>query len=245
MIVRMPSPRIVLLRPRNADNLGAIARAMQNFGLHDWVLVDANPRLLTDGARLAVGADDLLAAARHANTLADAVADCSWVVGTTMRMRPGQRRLTPRQLAAAADARSDQRWALVFGDERAGMTNDDLAQCHAVSFIPTHAAQPSLNLAQAVLVYAYELAIAERGAPHPPQPNKADDRSLRRLAAAFDDGLVACGFAGAGAARHAVADLIGSLHRAALTEHEAELWLAAISAMSKGVRRERRPDDGR
>src|SRR5258705_12765881 len=86
--------RIVLLRPRNADNLGAIARAMKNFALSDWVVVSPNPKLLEVPGmnRLAVHAGELLESVRRVDSLAEAVTDCPWVVGTTMRRIEGRRR---------------------------------------------------------------------------------------------------------------------------------------------------------
>lgn len=97
----MTPPRLVFLRPRNADNLGAVARAMKNFGLSDWVVVNPNPILLGDSKapRLAVKSGELLETVRRVDSLAEAVADCEWVVGTTMRHVDGVRRFTPRELA--------------------------------------------------------------------------------------------------------------------------------------------------
>src|SRR4051812_21469202 len=165
--------RIVLLRPRNADNLGAIARAMKNFGLTDWVVVSPNPKLLEVPGmnRLAVHAGELLESVRRVDSLAEAVADCSWGGGTTTRRLEGRRRLSPE--AVAERARAEAKVALVFGDERSGLTNEDLAQCHDLSTIPASEEQPSLNLAQAVLVYAYELA--RKPAAAAPGPAPADD----------------------------------------------------------------------
>src|SRR5688500_17460088 len=92
--------RLVLLRPRNADNLGAIARAMKNFGLSDWVVVSPNPQLLEAPGmnRLAVKSGELLETVRRVETLEEAVADCTWVVGTTMRQLEGRRRLFPEEV---------------------------------------------------------------------------------------------------------------------------------------------------
>ena len=83
----MKLPRIVLLRPRNADNLGSIARAMKNFGLTDWRIVSPNPELLEAPGlyRLAVKAFDVVERVQLVGSLAEAVADCTWMVGTTMR----------------------------------------------------------------------------------------------------------------------------------------------------------------
>ncbi len=232
----MTAPRLVLLRPRNADNLGAIARAMKNFGLSDWVVVSPNPKLLELPGlhRLAVKSGDLLEQVRRVETLAEAVADCSWVVGTTMRQIDGHRRLTPRALAAERAGRLGERWALIFGDERNGLTNDDVAQCHALSFIPTSDDQPSLNLAQAVMVYAYELSLAPTPAPVPPGPALADDAALRGVRESMERGLAATGFLRTSVdSRHAVSDLMASLLRARLSKNEAALWTAAFRVAAK------------
>src|SRR6185436_18527431 len=210
--------RIVLLRPRNADNLGAIARAMKNFGLTDWVVVSPNPKLLEVPGmnRLAVHAGELLESVRRVDSLAEAVADCSWVVGTTMRRIEGRRRLAPDEVAA----RVSGQLALVFGDERSGLTNEDLEQCHDVSSIPASEEQPSLNLAQAVLVYAYELW--RKPAAAAPGPAPADDALLRQVAQSLDAVL--------GGPHEA---LFATLVRARLSKKEAEHWQAALKAVDK------------
>lgn len=234
--MRFSPPRLVLLRPRNADNLGAIARAMKNFGITDWVVVSPNPQLLEAPGlhRLAVKSGDLLESVRRVETLEEAIADCTWVVGTTMRQIDGQRRLTPRELAETAVARNEGTWALVFGDERSGMSNDDLAQCHALSFIPSREEQPSLNLAQAVMVYAYELAMAPRATLQTPAPTLSDDAQLRQVRTSLELGLSAAGFLRHETdARHAVDDLMGSLTRARLTKKEAALWISAFRVIAK------------
>lgn len=230
----MKPPRLVLLRPRNADNLGAIARAMKNFGLTDWVVVSPNPELLEVPGlhRLAVKSGELLESVRRVDTLEEAVADCSWVVGTTMRQLEGRRRLTPRELAGAAGERGDETWALVFGDERNGLVNEDVRQCHALSFIPSSGAQPSLNLAQAVMVYAYELAMAGRSPAPAPAPAYADDAALRQVRASMELALTAGGFLWH-EDRHAVDDLMGGLQRARLTKKEAGLWIAALRTVAR------------
>jgi tRNA/rRNA methyltransferase/tRNA (cytidine32/uridine32-2'-O)-methyltransferase len=234
----MRFPRLVLLRPRNADNLGAIARAMKNFGLKDWVVVSPNPLLLEAPGlnKLAVKAGDLLESVRRVETLAQAVTDCTWVVGTTMRRIDGRRRLTPRELGAAAAEQTEAPWALVFGDERNGLDNDDLSQCHALSFIPSSDEQPSLNLAQAVMVYAYELSTTERplAATPAPTPAPASDEQLRQVRQSMELGLGTVGFLSTATdERHAVDDLFACLTRARLSKKEASLWTAALRTVAK------------
>lgn len=233
----MKPPRLVLLRPRNAENLGAIARAMKNFGISDWVVVSPNPQLLEVPGmhRLAVKSGELLESVRRVDTFAEAIADCTWVVGTTMRLIDGRRRMTPREFAEQANERNDDTWALVFGDERSGLQNEDLEQCHALSFIPSSDEQPSLNLAQAVVVYGYELAMARRGQVHTPSAALADDAQLRQVRQSMELGLTASGFLrGEGDDRGAVEDLLSTLVRGKLTKKEAGLWIAAWRVVAKG-----------
>lgn len=230
----MQPPRLVLLRPRNADNLGSIARVMKNFGLSDWVVVSPNPKLLEVPGlhRLAVKSGELLESVRRVDTFEEAVADCSWVVGTTMRLIEGRRRLTPRELLAEAVVRQDGTWALVFGDERNGLSHEDVRQCHALSFIPSSDEQPSLNLAQAVGVYAYETAMADRTTKPAPAPALADDGLMRTVRSALEETLLGAGFL-RDADRHAVDDLMATLLRARVTKKEAGLWLAGLKVIGK------------
>lgn len=231
----MTPPRLVLLRPRNADNLGSIARVMKNFGLVDWVVVSPNPKLLEVPGlhRLAVKSGDLLESVRRVDTFEEAIADCSWVVGTTMRLIDGRRRHTPRELATEAVDRNDEKWAIVFGDERNGLTQEDVEQCHALSFIPSSDDQPSLNLAQAVGVYAYEVAMARRSAKPAPAPAYADDAMQRHVRTSLEEALSAAGFLREQDERSAIDDLLKPLQRARLTKKEAGLWLAALKVISK------------
>src|SRR6185295_14481168 len=117
--------RFVLMRPRNGGNLGAAARALKNFGLSDWAWVAPSPALdWSEARKRAVHAEDLLDAAVRRHSLADAVADCAWVVGTSSRAVPGRRRLSPRDAAEEALRRAASGTvAVVFGDERSGLTN--------------------------------------------------------------------------------------------------------------------------
>ena len=232
----MVAPRLVLLRPRNAENLGAIARAMKNFGLTDWVVVSPNPLLLEAPGlnRLAVKAGDLLESVRRVDSLEEAVADCSWVVGTTMRRIDGRRRLTPRELSGLVNERNDARWALVFGDERSGLDNDDLRQCHDLSFIASNDDQPSLNLAQAVMVYAYELSSSGRSTSMSPAPSAASDGDLRQVRQSMELALASIGFLSkVGDERHALDDLHATLARSRLSKKEATLWTAVMRVVSK------------
>jgi len=124
----MPTPiRFVLVHPRTPENLGAAARALKSFGQKDWTWV--RPPWSPDDPRartLAVGAGDVLASARLASTLEEAVADCSWVVGTSGRapLRPAP--MDPETFATEASRRAG-RTAQVFGNERTGLDRDALS----------------------------------------------------------------------------------------------------------------------
>src|SRR5512133_4337672 len=150
--------RLVLLRPRIPENLGAVARVMKNFGLDDWAIASLGTHDFAAARRVAVHAEDLLDRPRVVRTLDEAVADCAWAVATSSRRVRGKRRLSPQDVARAALARAAEgRTAIVFGDERDGLTNAEVERCDDLSTIPAADAQPSLNLAQAALVYAWEL----------------------------------------------------------------------------------------
>ncbi len=225
--------RIVLLRPRNPENVGAAARALKNFGLADWALVAPAPDAGGAARRLAVHAEDLLDRARHCQTLEEAVADCAWVVGTSPRRVRGRRRLSPGELAREALARAPARTALVFGDERSGLANADVLRCHDLSAIPADPAQPSLNLAQAVLLYCWSLREAAQSSAErerAPTAVAATDAELARLEEGLRQVLRAGRFL-VGPERHAVRDLADTLRRARLTRREARLWQAAFGRL--------------
>ena len=153
------------MNARNPLNIGAAARAMTNFGFSRLRVV--NPfQVAFQEARSAVGASDLLARAEQYATVAEAVADCSLVVGTTaVRHRELQHRLMPleeggsliRQRLQSGGVPSEN-IAVMFGSEKYGLSNDDLSHCHWLLHIRTDAAHISMNLGQAVAVCLYELA---------------------------------------------------------------------------------------
>jgi TrmH family RNA methyltransferase len=154
---------IVLVRPRRAANVAAACRAMKNMGLRTLWLVEPGSGLDDPEARsLAYGAWDVLDGARRAGSLLDAVSGSAVVAGTTGRNVPGAR--TPRSLAAEASALAGGgALSLVFGPEASGLTRAEMNLCHTLVHVPTDPAHPSLNLAQAVLLLAYELRLAALG----------------------------------------------------------------------------------
>lgn len=152
-----PPPVIVLVRPQLGQNIGKAARAMLNFGLTEMRLVaprDGWPN--PDAGPSASGADEVIANAQLFNTLADAVADCAHVYATTVRKRGVTKPvLTPEQAACAICAEPG-RSALVFGPERSGLETDDVTLARSIVTVPINPDFGSLNLAQAVVIIAYE-----------------------------------------------------------------------------------------
>jgi tRNA/rRNA methyltransferase len=154
--------RIVLVAPRGSGNIGSVARAMKNMGLSDLAIVGRGRTESFWARAMAVHAKDMLKTARRFATLREAVADCGLVVGTTCRgglyreHSRSPRKTAPEILAAARSGKC----ALVFGPEDHGLDNDDLRSCQLLVTIPTDAAYPSLNLAQAVTICLYELFLA-------------------------------------------------------------------------------------
>ncbi|MGD8672292.1 MAG: tRNA (cytosine(32)/uridine(32)-2'-O)-methyltransferase TrmJ [Thiogranum sp.] len=158
----MPPVRIVLVNTSHPGNIGAAARAMKNMGLTELSLVDPQLFPSAEATARASGADDLLAAASCAATLEQALEGCSLVIGASARNRTlPLPTLDPRECAALVEQQpADSRTAIVFGRERTGLTNDELDRCHYLVQIPTNPDYPSLNLAAAVQVVAYELRMA-------------------------------------------------------------------------------------
>jgi tRNA/rRNA methyltransferase len=188
--------RVVLVATRNPLNLGAAARAMSNFGFARLRVVNSYAMAFRD-ARSAVGASKVLARAEEFSTVAEAVADCALVVGTTavgrrVLQHPLRRleygaRLIRKQLASG-------RVALLFGSEKFGLSNEALSHCHWLLHVPTSAENISMNLGQAVAVCLYELARnpqAQRQSEKQPLALAGD---LERFTAMLFDALYASGF---------------------------------------------------
>ncbi|MEO6595851.1 MAG: TrmH family RNA methyltransferase [Planctomycetota bacterium] len=227
---------VVLLRPRWASNLGSVARAMKNFGLQKLTLVDSRIGSWTDAWRMGVQADDVLRAAVSTDDLAQALAPAMWIVGTTNEPPPGMRVLTPREVATEAVERGAP--TLLFGGEINGLDPAELLRCHAVSRIPTAPEQSSLNLAQAVCIYAAELFLAHGQAtpttPGAPPTALADTGMMQRLEQALRHLLETSAWTDATRPKNAIADLMQPLYRAQLTDAEVRAWLVALN---KAVRR--------
>ena len=161
MAARLIQPAFVLIQPQLAENLGAVARAMANFGFNELRLVApvCDP-LDSKAIATAAGADNLL---HHAKIYPDwqaAVGDCQWLLGTCGNQRHLIKEYVPLPLLnKEIDAKlSSNKVAIIFGPERTGLDNDILSRCHAIIQIPSNPDFSSINLSQAVILIAYQLS---------------------------------------------------------------------------------------
>jgi len=188
--------RVVLVATRNPLNIGAAARAMSNFGFFHLRVV--NPyELAFREARSAVGAAPLLAQATEFKTVAEAVADCTLVVGTTAVSRRQPQHPVRRLEQAAPLVRkhlATGRVALLFGSEKRGLSNEDLSYCHWLLRIPTREEHRSMNLGQAVAVCLYELARDPQAVAKPEKHIPATSADLERLTTLLLDALRSSGY---------------------------------------------------
>jgi TrmH family RNA methyltransferase len=154
----LPAVRVVLVRPELPANIGACARVVRNTGLAGLDLVEPGDWRTVDCWRTAWGAQEVVEDARVFEDLASAVSDASYVAALAGRPRPGSVPLDVRELASEVQALGgDGHAALVFGTESTGLTQAEMALCGRTVRIPSHPAQPSLNLSHAVAITAYEV----------------------------------------------------------------------------------------
>lgn len=220
--------RVVLVSPRNPLNVGAAARAMSNLGFTRLRLVNAYDVAYRE-ARSAVGAAPILRKARSFDNLAEAVADCTLVVGTTAVARrelhhPLRRleyagRLIRKHLARAPAA-------LLFGSEKYGLRNEELSHCHWLLRIPTRREHASMNLGQAVAVCLYELVRSGRAvATSPRRSVPAAAKDLERLTLLLLDVLGESGYVNERTVSSTTVKLRRLIRRLNLSAKDAEIWL--------------------
>ena len=184
--------RFVLVRTSHPGNIGAAARAIRTMGYSNLALVAPHAFPHAEATALAAGADDVLANARVVPDLSAAIAGCRLVLGATARRRDvPMEEIDPREAAARAleTARAGGEVALVFGNERIGLENEEIKHCHAAVLIPSDPAFPSLNLAQAVQVLAYEVRMAALAGATPLPAQKGDPAASSAELDAFFDHL--------------------------------------------------------
>jgi tRNA/rRNA methyltransferase len=249
---------VVLVKTRNPLNLGAVARAMSNFGAAELRAVQPYGKAWRE-ANSAVGADEVMARAQEFATIAEAVADCSLVVGTTS---VGNRELKHplRDLAEAAPLLWERmkrgKVAVLFGSEKWGLSNEDLSYCHWLVRIPTREEHRSMNLGQAAAVVFYELggrggkglvadfatvprkgkpaALAPKGAAPTPIATTefATMQTVERIGEALLEVLVKSGYVGPRKTELAEEKLRRMLRRFSMSAADAEVFLGMVRKMA-------------
>ena len=234
---------VVLVSTRNPLNIGAAARAMSNLGFLRLRVVNPYEASFRE-ARSAVGAAPLLAKAEQYSSVAEAVADCSLVIGTTaaanrelhhpLRLLKDAAPLVRKQLRAGG------RVALLFGSEKRGLSNDDFSHCHWLLHIPTREEHTSMNLGQAVAVCLYELArgaakasnrTSSQAISKTEKPKSATSADLERITTILIDALRASGYLGERSAAAKEEKIRRMVRRLELSSADAELWLGMLRQM--------------
>lgn len=232
------SVRFILCEPSHPGNVGAVARAMKTMGFSELVLVNPACEIDAQARARSAGALDVLAGAEEYGTLADAVADCGYILGASARRRRlNWPELDPRECAASMAGRpAAERTAVVFGNERAGLTNAELDLCSALVYIPSNPDYSSLNLASAVQLIAYELRLAlvsEEPAPPPDYP-PATARDMALFYGHLERALLATEFLDAGNPRHLMRRLRRLFNRSQLDQNELNILRGMLSALAPG-----------
>jgi len=185
-----------MVRPRGSGNIGSVARAMKNVGARELAIV-GQARTRSFWARaMAVHGREILSAAKCNNTIREAIADCSLVVGTTCRSGLYRKHSqTPRELAPQIVAAAQTgKVALLFGPEDHGLNNRDLEHCQLLLTIPTHPDYPSLNVAQAAVICLYELYLASLTQRQDSEIKRAEAEQIERLFDIMRNSLLKIGF---------------------------------------------------
>lgn len=230
--------RIVLVEPQDAGNVGAAARAMKNFGFTDlWIAGGHTERVDDVSSWWAVGAIDVVESATRVTRLEEALVDCHLTVATTaVRGRQVFEQLTPFDVARLAEETlsDEHRLALVFGRETFGLTGREVMLCQRTASIPTWPGFPTMNLAQSVAIFCYELGKGLR--PRAASPDPAPHQLIHHLHSQTRALLDEIGWFGEKSPDRMCAELQALAGRAVLTMREASLLLAAVRLMSKRLR---------
>ena len=225
---------VVLVRARNPNNIGAVARAMHGFGFTDLRLVN-DYSVALETARSAVDAAEILAQAKQFPSVREAVADCQLVVGTTA---VGERKREHPLYALAqggslvCSALASSRVALLFGSEKTGLSNDALSHCHWLITIPMHQSpglrHASMNLGQAAAVCLYELIRQTDAVPLNPPQAMASAADLERVTELLAELLASIGYARRRPASAAPGEVRRMVRRLNLNQSDARRWIGVL-----------------
>jgi TrmH family RNA methyltransferase len=226
---------VVLVRARNPNNIGAVARAMHGFGFTDLRLVN-DYSVGLEKARSAVDASSILATAKEFSTVADAIADCHLVVGTTA---VGKRKQAHTVYALADGGElvrsrlETGRVALLFGSEKTGLSNDAMSHCHWLMTIPMHITpglrHASMNLGQAAAVCLYELVRQpDANPPQAKQQSRADAKDLERVTDLLEQMMTRIGYDRHRPATADPAEVRRMVRRLDLNQSDARRWIGVL-----------------
>jgi tRNA/rRNA methyltransferase len=245
-------PAILLVQPQLSENIGTAARAMANFGLTDLRLVSPRDGWPSDRARAAAsGADHVIDRVRVFETLPEAITDLSFVYATTARMREVAKRVVgPHEAAAASRARiaAGNAVGFLFGRERTGLNNEEVSLADEILTLPVDPRFSSLNIAQAVLIVAYEWRLAAAGTSLPFSADIAEQAPRAELIAMFEHleaALDDAGFFRPTEKRpHITLAIRAMLQRAGLTDQEVRTMRGMIAALERRPTRPRKTPEG-
>jgi TrmH family RNA methyltransferase len=237
--------RVVLVSSRNPLNIGAAARAMSNFGFSHLRVVNPYEKAFRT-ARSAVGAADLLASAEQYTTVAEAVADCTLVVGTTaVRHRAVQHALRRLEFGARRIRKhmGSGPVAILFGSERYGLSKQDLSYCHWLIRIPTGDQNISMNLGQAVAICLYELIRDGRAAGKSEKQKVATAGDIERITALLADVLSTSSYMLPQRAAETAQRIRRMVRRIKLSAQDVEAWLGILRHVQWQLRQGKKSAD--
>jgi TrmH family RNA methyltransferase len=230
---------VVLVSTRNPLNIGAAARAMNNFGFSRLRVVNPYPLAFRE-ARSAVGASEVLRTAKEFHSLAEAVADCQLVIGTTAarnrRLRQPLRAL-PEAARTIRRRLESSRVALLFGPEKRGLSNGDLSHCDWLLRIPTCAEHGSMNLGQAVAVCLYDVIRTRGSKPPTERIEPASAGEVEAIALRLFEALRLSGYVNPQSTASAEAKLRRMVRRLQIPAADAETWFGIFRQILWKVRK--------
>ena len=237
--------QVVLVHTTHAGNIGGVARAMKNMGLHRLTLVAPKEFPTPEAQWRAASAADVLDGARVVETVQEAIADCQFVVGTSARERriPWPVQDARHCAVRMASHSSDQQVAILFGREDRGLLNEELQLCNLHCHIPTHESYTSLNLAMAVQIVAYELRMLQVADTYPVAEDAhwdtpfATSEAMQHFYQHLESTLTEIGFLDPAAPRQLMPRFMRLFNRVRLDEMELGMLRGMLTETQKSARR--------
>ena len=234
--------RVVIHQVQSPDNVGAVARAMANFGAGELWLAAPETTALDDARRTAVHAEHVLETMRVVASLPEALAPCTYVLGTSSRRELDRRGTVEPEEGVRRLLTASTRGpvALVLGGERRGLSDAELALCQDVAVIPTGPRQPSMNLGAAAAVLLYLVARVDGAGLAPREEEEGASRAtVEVLRARMRRALLAADALNAQNPEPVLEEMLRALERGTLTQREVELWAAAFKQLARAATGER------